>query len=67
MYTRLLALRRELGNAPVDDVAFDEDERWLVVRRAGVQLAMNFARDERTVPVRGGTVVLAPLSGEVVR
>jgi maltooligosyltrehalose trehalohydrolase len=67
MYTRLLALRRELGNAPVDDVAFDEAERWLVVRRAGVELAMNFARDERTVPVRGGTVVLAPLSGEVIR
>jgi maltooligosyltrehalose trehalohydrolase len=67
MYERLLALRRELGHAPVEDVAFDEDARWLVARRAGVELAMNFAREERTVPVRDGTVVLAPLSGEVVR
>ena len=46
-YAALLALRRELGHAPVDDVAFDEDGRWLVVARAGVQLAMNFAREPR--------------------
>ncbi|MDX6663975.1 MAG: maltooligosyltrehalose trehalohydrolase, partial [Solirubrobacteraceae bacterium] len=67
LYAGLLGLRRELGRAPVDDVAFDEAERWLVVRRAGVELAMNFASEERTVPVRGGAVVLAALSGEVVR
>jgi maltooligosyltrehalose trehalohydrolase len=66
-YAELLRLRRELGHAPVEDVAFDEQQRWLVVTRAGVELAMNFARDEREVPVRSGTVTLAPLSGRVVR
>jgi maltooligosyltrehalose trehalohydrolase len=66
-YRRLLALRRELAHAPVEDVAFDEDGRWLVVRRGGVDLAMNFAREERAVPAGGGTVVLPALSGEVVR
>ena len=65
-YRGVLALRRSFGHTPVEDVAFDEAQRWLVVRRAGADLAMNFAREERTVPAGHGTVVLAPLSGEVV-
>jgi maltooligosyltrehalose trehalohydrolase len=59
-YRELIALRSELG--PVQDVEHGDD--WLVVRRApGVTLAMNFARREQEV----GGIVLAPLSGKVVR
>ena len=58
------------------------ESRSLTVTRAGVQLACNFAREERAVPVAGGEIVLAthdgtrldggavvlpPLAGAVVR
>jgi maltooligosyltrehalose trehalohydrolase len=53
----LLAARRELpaGEALVD--AFDDDARWLRVRRGHFELLMNFGRAQ-TVPATGGTVVL---------
>jgi maltooligosyltrehalose trehalohydrolase len=82
LYGRLLALRTALGRDPVTQTACDEDARWLTVRRAGVQLACNFAREEQAVPVEaaelvlgthdgvrldGQAVVLPALAGAVVR
>jgi maltooligosyltrehalose trehalohydrolase len=82
LYRRLLALRAELGAGEAEDVAFDEDARWLRVRRAGVEIACNFARSEQRVPaggatevvlatadatLTGGEVTLPPLGGAVLR
>ena len=43
--------------------AFDEQLGWLNVCRRGHELAMNFAREERSVPVDGDEVVLATHGG----
>ena len=53
----LLTARREL---PADDAvveAFDDEARWLRVRRGPFELLMNFGRAQ-TVPAAGMTVVL---------
>ena len=83
LYARLLRVRRELPRGPVDDVAYDDRERWLRVRRGDHELLMNFAREPRTVPGRGrllrlathddatlrgdGGVALPPLAGALVQ
>ena len=61
LYTRLLALRRELGPGEAHGIAFDEDARWLRVGRGDVTIACNFAREPRRVPLDGepSTLVLA--------
>lgn len=83
LHRDLIAWRRRL---PRDEPAVadgDEAERWLRVRRGPYLLAMNFAREEREVPVagvgelklatgegvslRGEAVVLPPLSGALLR
>ncbi len=58
LYAELLRVRRALpaGDA---DVAFDEAERWLRVRRGQWQLLCNFADAETLVPCADGQVVLA--------
>jgi maltooligosyltrehalose trehalohydrolase len=56
-YRELLALRRELGDAPVTDLTFDEDRRLLRFRRGPVALVANFADvDQDGVPARTGQV-----------
>jgi maltooligosyltrehalose trehalohydrolase len=81
LYARLLAARRELGPGETEAADADEEARTLVVRRAGHELAMNFAREPRRVPVvrslvvlgthdtpiRDGHVLLPPLSGALIR
>jgi maltooligosyltrehalose trehalohydrolase len=83
LYTRLLALRRELPRGPVDDVDFDEDARWMRVRRGDHELLMNFAREPQVVAASGrllrlathddahlrddGGVDLPPLAGALVQ
>lgn len=53
----LLRVRREVrGEA---ECALDEAARWLRVRRGAHELACNFARAARRVPVDGDTLVLA--------
>lgn len=53
----LLRVRREVrGEA---ECALDEAARWLRVRRGAHELACNFARAARRVPVHGDTLVLA--------
>jgi maltooligosyltrehalose trehalohydrolase len=62
LYRRLLALRRELAAAPggaeVEEVAHDEDERWLWLRRGGHEVVCNFADHEQWVPCTAREVVL---------
>ncbi len=82
LYARLLALRAQLGHGPVESTDLDERGRWLRVRRSGADLACNFAREERAVPVsgadlalathadvrlEGSAVLLPPLAGAVIR
>ncbi len=56
-YRELLALRRELGDAPVEDLWLDEGRRRLGFRRGGVELVANFSDAEQDgVPPRSGAV-----------
>ncbi|MET0714141.1 MAG: malto-oligosyltrehalose trehalohydrolase [Mycetocola sp.] len=40
-------------------VTFDEAERWLVLRRGGTAVVLNFSATERAVPVPDGSVLLS--------
>jgi len=59
LYAELLSTRRRLPPGDVDAVDYDEDARWLRVRRGAFELAMNFATEPRRVPCSGKEVVLA--------
>jgi maltooligosyltrehalose trehalohydrolase len=59
LYRELLRVRRDLPHHDPDEVEFDEERRWLRVRRGPFELACNFAREPASVPVAGGEVVLA--------
>jgi maltooligosyltrehalose trehalohydrolase len=68
LYCELLAARRELALGDADEIAFDEAERWLRVRRGGSELACNFRSDALArVPCRGATVRLATHPGTGIR
>jgi maltooligosyltrehalose trehalohydrolase len=82
LYARLLSARRELRTSDAGEITFDEDARWLRVRRGEHELACNFAAEPRRVPCTGGNVELAthgqpeiaeghvelePLSGALIR
>ena len=82
LYARLLELRGQLRHAEYDEAYVHEPQRSMCVSLGGVELACNFAREERRVPVGGselvfathdGTrledaeVVLPPLAGAVIR
>jgi maltooligosyltrehalose trehalohydrolase len=58
LYRELFRLRRQLPRVEAE-VSYDEDARWLRVRRGPFELAMNFAGRRREVPVAGGEVLLA--------
>jgi len=56
-YRRLLRLRRELGDAPVEVLEVDEERRLLRVRRGDAELVLNFsAREVDGVPPWSGAV-----------
>jgi maltooligosyltrehalose trehalohydrolase len=59
LYRRLLELRRELAGSPVAEVQFDEEERWLWLRRGAHEIVANFATAEQYVPCTAREVVLA--------
>ena len=59
LYRELIAMRPRLGNEGFDEIAFDEDARWLLARRAGFELVANFAVSPTMVPVRGTAIELA--------
>jgi maltooligosyltrehalose trehalohydrolase len=63
LYAALLRARRELrGEA---EATFDEDAKWLVVRRGEHAIACNFADEPREVPVAASEVVVAAGDAEL--
>ncbi|MEA2931871.1 MAG: maltooligosyltrehalose trehalohydrolase [Actinomycetota bacterium] len=67
-HRRLVALRRSepaLSSGSFDDVdvRFDEVGRWLVVDRADISIACNFATEARQVPDVGGDLIVASDDG----
>lgn len=64
LYRELIALRRstpDLTDGGFADTAvdFSEDEGWLLLRRGGTEVALNFSAEARTVPVAGSSLRLA--------
>ena len=59
LYGRLLSMRRRLPLGDADTIEFDEDQRWLRVRRGRFEVLCNFAGEHRRVPCAGTTVELA--------
>jgi maltooligosyltrehalose trehalohydrolase len=59
LYRELIAARREIPPGDAEEVAFDEDARWLRVRRGGSELVCNFAGEEVRVPCQGSRIRLA--------
>ena len=58
LYSRLLAARRELPPGDADAIEFDEQARWLRIRRGRFEFVCNFARLVSRVPCRGTSVVI---------
>jgi maltooligosyltrehalose trehalohydrolase len=67
LYGALLRARRELPAGDADDVLFDEDERWLLVRRGPYDLVAHFGEHPAAIAVRGSGVVVATDEGAAVR
>jgi maltooligosyltrehalose trehalohydrolase len=82
LYARLLAVRRSLPPRGADAIEFDEERRWLRVRRGHYELVCNFAGQDSRIACRGqtaelathdrvqvaeGSVELPPLSGALIR
>jgi maltooligosyltrehalose trehalohydrolase len=69
-HRELIALRKkdpELRSGDLDElrVAFDENERWIVVERGPFTIAANLSRETRFVPTsKGGEVVVASTDAE---
>ncbi|MCW3041397.1 MAG: treZ [Solirubrobacterales bacterium] len=62
LYADLLALRARMtaeAPGPAEVTAFDEDSRWLRIRRGPFELAMNFSDKAQTIPLTQKDVVLA--------
>jgi maltooligosyltrehalose trehalohydrolase len=59
LYAELLAARRRLPRGDCGEIAFDEDSRWLRVRRGEFELVCNFADRPAPVPCSDGRVELA--------
>jgi maltooligosyltrehalose trehalohydrolase len=59
LYRELIAVRRELPPGDADAIAFDEDTRWLRVRRGEFELVCNFSHRRSRVPCEGSCVRLA--------
>jgi maltooligosyltrehalose trehalohydrolase len=59
LYAELLSARRRLPPGDADEIAFDDEARWLRVRRGDFQLVCNFADRPARVPCADGEVQLA--------
>jgi maltooligosyltrehalose trehalohydrolase len=81
LYGELLEARKRLPTGEPDEIAYDEEARWLRVRRGRYELVCNFADARSRVPcdgrevelathgspqVRDGAVELEPYSGALV-
>jgi maltooligosyltrehalose trehalohydrolase len=65
-YRTLIALRAaepELADPylPSTEVSYDEEARWILVRRGTLHTAVNFAPEPRTLPLTGCTVLAASM------
>jgi maltooligosyltrehalose trehalohydrolase len=67
LYEDLLQVRRELPPGDVDTIEFDEDSRWLSVKRGPFELVCNFARDSARLRCEGGSVRIATHADTSVR
>jgi maltooligosyltrehalose trehalohydrolase len=56
LYAELLRVRRELPRGPADAIEWNEDERWLRLRRGRFVIVANFA--EGPLPLDGGSAQL---------
>ena len=65
LYRELLAARRRLPWGDVDGVDYDEEARWLVVRRGPYELVCNFGSGSVRLPCRGGAVELSAGDGQI--
>ncbi|HUZ29058.1 MAG TPA: DUF3459 domain-containing protein, partial [Solirubrobacteraceae bacterium] len=59
LYSELLRVRRELPPDVPDAIDWDEDERWLKVRRGNFMLLMNFSDRELVLAGAGARLRLA--------
>jgi len=59
LYRELLARRREIDPGGAGEIAFDEDRRWLRVRRGRLELVMNFSQRELDLACDGGELRLS--------
>ncbi|HEU4655995.1 MAG TPA: malto-oligosyltrehalose trehalohydrolase [Capillimicrobium sp.] len=66
LYADLLRVRREV-RGEAGDIRFDEQARWLRVRRGEHELACNFSDEESEVPVDGAELVLTTHDGARMR
>jgi maltooligosyltrehalose trehalohydrolase len=69
-YRRLIALRRsrlDLADGRFDqiEVDFDDDERWLVIRRPATVVAVNLAMRPRALEIQASSVLLASADVEL--
>jgi maltooligosyltrehalose trehalohydrolase len=64
LYDRLLELRRRLPPGDADAIEFDEDERWLRVRRGRFEVICNFAAEDRRIQCAAGASVELATHGE---
>jgi maltooligosyltrehalose trehalohydrolase len=58
LYSELLAVRRRLPRGDCGEIAFDEEARWLRVRRGEFELVCNFADVASRVPCSDGRIEL---------
>ena len=63
LYAALIAARRELAHAETRAIEFDEEARWLSVRRAGHELLCNFSPTEVRLACQGSRIELATAAG----
>jgi maltooligosyltrehalose trehalohydrolase len=71
LYRSLIALRRsepDLADPQLDlvEVTFDEDARWLLIRRGGLHVAINLASTAQTVQLSSTELVLSTGDATVV-
>jgi maltooligosyltrehalose trehalohydrolase len=59
LYADLLRIRDALGAGEAVEIDFDDDARWLRVRRGGYQLVCNFSSDPSRVPCDGTELALS--------
>src|SRR3954451_17315026 len=65
LYAALLRARRELPTGDPEAIDFDEDAKWLRVKRGDFELVCNFSDQESQVPTTGSDVVVGSHAGRI--